>query len=172
MSAKEFKGIMIDGEQLASVLAYGNGERCLDFTTGKIVLADECPEAQTGDGRIALSQGKRYIRIPVFDEIRDELKARYDDWEFGDYEDNEELLPDNPEASKVREILGPLLDAEREPPEYKEWCDDMHSDLAAEESAFRWIASLRPTVMVGWFEDGLGVTQVYDPDQKEWVDAM
>ena len=47
----------------------------------------------------------------------------------------------------------------------------LHGDLAGEESAMKWIKGLRPEIMIGWFEDGLGVKRVYDPAAKEWVDA-
>jgi hypothetical protein len=171
MAQKEFKGIIVNGEQLTLALWRGKGEDCLDFITGSIVPASECPEGDIGEGRPALKRGKRYIRLPALEEIRQELKARYDNWEQGDYEDNDDLLPQRPEAQEIRELLRPDLDAIGQDPDYQESCDFLHEELAAEEAAQRWIASLRPTVMVGWAEDLLGVLLVYYPDVREWVYA-
>jgi hypothetical protein len=93
MAQNHFPGIVVNGQQLAQELACGTGERCLDMSSGNIVPAKDCPENEVGDGRPALRQGKRFVRIPCMDEIRQELKARYDDAESGSYEDSDELLP-------------------------------------------------------------------------------
>jgi hypothetical protein len=172
MTQKHFEGIVVNGAQLAQAIAYGKGDKCLDFNAGGIVPATDCPATDIGEGRPALKRGKRFIRIPTLDELCEELKARYDDWESGDYEDDDELLPNNPDAEAVRELLKPVIEAVRQDPGYQEYCEHLHQDLAAEETALHWIASLRPSVMVGWFEDGLGVTRVYDPAEKNWVDAV
>jgi len=172
MTQKLFVGIIVNGEQLALALASGSGDKCLDFVTGSIVPASECPEKDIGEGRPGLRKGKRFIRIPNLDEICTEWKARYDDWEYGDYKDNDELLPQTDEAEEVREMLWPWVEHVGQQPKYQEWCKWLNAELSKEATALRWIANLRPAVMVGWSEEGLGVTSVYDPAVKEWVDAM
>jgi hypothetical protein len=172
MTQKPFDLIVVDGEQLAREVAYGEGHNCLDFQTGGIVPAMGCAQTDIGEGRAALHNGKRFIRIPPCDEISKELKARYDDAEWGDYQNSDDLLPNNSEAEEVREIIKPIIKAARQDPGYRDYCDHLHEDLAAEETALRWIASLRPTVMVGLMEEGLGMTLVYDPADEQWNDAM
>jgi hypothetical protein len=171
MEPKEFVGIIVDSEQLSGEVSAGKGDKCLDFKTGNLVPATDCPDHETGEGRPAIRAGKRFIRIPNLDEVRLEIKAFLDDQEFGDYEDADELLPDTPGAKEIREAMAPMLEAMREDPEYKELCHYTHLDMAAEVAAQRWIAILRPPIMVGWFEDGFGVTQVYDPAVLDWVHA-
>ena len=172
MTPKQFEGIIVDGEQLAQEISSGKGDKCLDFVTGNLIPIDQCVQEGIGEGRPGLQQDKRYIRIPNLDEASTEMKARYDDWENGDYQDNTDLMPNNPKAAEIREMLKPLLEAVSKTPEYKEWCEVLHEDLAAKNSAMRWIASLRPKVMVGWKEEGLGVTHVYVPAVQSWVDSM
>jgi hypothetical protein len=159
----------IDIEELAGELRHGKGDRCLDFETGAIVRAEDCPEQATGEGRPALRQGKRFIRIPTFDDMCRADKERLDEMDWGDYEDATELLPEDPEAEEVRRALEPLFDAED--PDYREASEQLNGDVAAEGVALRWVASLRPSFAVGWLHEGIGITFVYDPERGGWVDV-
>jgi hypothetical protein len=168
MSSQLTVKVVINSEELALRIAFGQSDYCVDFQTGAIVPSSGCPEQDTGDGRPALHQGKRFIRIPAFDELQQEFKARYDEWEQGDYEDSTELLPGDASAGEMRGNLAPRLEAARQDPGYREWAQALHGDMAAEAAAMRWIAILRPSCLVGWYEEGIGVTQVYDPASGEW----
>jgi hypothetical protein len=177
MAQKKFEGIVVNGQQLAQVIAFGEGDRCLDLTTGDIVRAKDCPETDIGEERPALKSGKRFIRIPAFDEMRAELKARYDQCESLDHTDNDELPLNSPVLEEFRERIEPIIEAARQDSDAARQDSDydyenLHEDLGAEETALRWIANLRPIVMVGWSEDGFGVTRVYDPTEQKWMDAM
>jgi hypothetical protein len=143
--------IGIDGEELGRALSYRQSNRCLDFATGAIVPIENCPEYERGEGRAALRNGKRFIRIPVLDELRLELKAQYDKYDRADLEDDDSLSPQDEESLQIRELANRIL--------------------AEEETALAWIRSLEPNLWIGWVEDDLGVTQVWDPEKREWFDA-
>jgi hypothetical protein len=70
--------IRIDISELGYVLTSSESDHCLDFKTGAIVPRDACPDEDTGEGRPALRQGKRYIVIPANDEAYREIEERYD----------------------------------------------------------------------------------------------
>ncbi len=171
MTRKQFEGIIVNRDLLTQAVAYGTGDKCLDFVTGEIVLTASCAEADIGEARPGLKQGKRFIRIPMLDDLQKHFKTQYDEFEFGGHLDNDDVLPKNPQAEEMRELLRPLSDEIRQSTEYRESCELLHGDLAGEEAAMKWIEGLRPEVMIGWFEDGFGVKRVYDPAAKDWVDA-
>jgi hypothetical protein len=75
MQMAEFVGIDINS--LGYELSSGCGDKCVDFQTGVIVSAQDCPEAEIGEGRPGLKQGKRFIRIPSLDEVSAEFLAEY-----------------------------------------------------------------------------------------------
>jgi hypothetical protein len=81
-------------------------------------------------------------------------------------------LPEGHSAEVLRDLTRPTVEEMLEDPDYAEFNDYLHGDLAAEETARLWVANLRPEIRVGWFEDGFGVTQFYDPAVAEWVDAI
>jgi hypothetical protein len=55
-------------QEPSDALAHGKGGLCLDLTTRDSVSASGCPDAETGEGRPALGQGKRFVRIPSVEE--------------------------------------------------------------------------------------------------------
>lgn len=140
--------LYIDGCEPGCQLADGKGDRCLDLETGAIVPMEGCQPHETGEGRPALQQGKRFVRIPTFDELHQEFKARYDEME-------KEAAKDDASIPRTRD--------------YREWADFLNGEFAAEECAIRWIASLRPDRLVAWVDDDV-VTQVYDPATGKWDD--
>jgi hypothetical protein len=161
----------------------GQSNEYLDFETGKIVPASECPAEETGQGRAALHEGKRFIRIPAFDEAYDETlagDARRDylaaEKEFKKFqEERKNMTGLSPEVIKYMEegdaILDALLAREPEGPEKDalvaawnhpdillsdeeiEWREHMRAATSAVSIALRWIASLEPPFRVLWLDE-------------------
>jgi hypothetical protein len=155
--------LAVDGEALAKQFGYAEkSTHCLDFQTGKIVLAADCLQEETGDGRTALEEGKRFIRIPCRNEIQDEERVRFDRFEKEEEEHEDPRLNDS-EPYLVPEML--------DSPQSQEWSEDCRKQLSSEMIAQRWIASLKPGCRVGWSYKGLGVTKYYDPESHRWRDA-
>jgi hypothetical protein len=145
-------GIVI--QELGEALACGKGDRCLDLTTGAVVPAANCPDQETGEGRPALRQGKRFVRVPAFDELHQELKQQLDNAEAE--QDQEELLASEL-GGKENDFLG--------------WCDFLRGEEAQQQAALRWVANLRPDfkiAMVDELDDE--PLYVYDPERGDWVD--
>jgi hypothetical protein len=148
---RPFVSVIIDAEELARRVAHGKGDHCVDFVTGAIVRAEDCPEAETGEGRPALAQRKRFIRIPTLDDSWRQEKDSLNEADRG-----------------AKGLAGTV----KERSDYREWCEYLNQEMASENVAMRWLASLRPSRVVGLFEEGLGVTNVYDPLKGAWVEAM
>jgi hypothetical protein len=68
------EAITVNGDEITREMNHGKGDKCLDFHTGQVLPAMECPWDETGDGRLALQRGKRYIRIPRANELRDRFE--------------------------------------------------------------------------------------------------
>ena len=141
--------VAVEGSKLADAIAYGKGDQCFDFMTGKIVKLADCPEAETGESSRDLERGNRFIRIPTFDEMSEEIP----ELESHDDRCDEGAAKDMPDEDREHDI---------------EIASFLQKDLAAEECALLWIASLSPSMMVGWLEEGLGVSKVYDPETHQW----
>src|SRR5262249_7111847 len=118
-------------QELGAALESGKGDRCLDLTTGAVVPAASCPDQETGEGRPALRQGKRFVRVPAFDELHQELKRQLDNAQAE--QDQEELLSS---------------DLEGEEDDFLGYCDFLRGEEAQQRVALLWIASLRPDFKV------------------------
>ena len=73
---KRKKPIHIDLNELGMELVLGKGDKCLDRRTGDIVSAADCQADDIGEGRPGFRVGKRFIRIPQFDEAHIELSEQ------------------------------------------------------------------------------------------------
>jgi hypothetical protein len=142
--------IGIDIQELGHVLMYGKGDQCLDFLSGAIVAAADCPEAETGEARPALRNGKRFVRIPQFDELGEEIWERM-------------RAQDRKEERQAKGFLLPkdlhLLHA---------WNEVLRGDFTGEQIACRWIASLRPPMKIAWLIEDIPPGFFYNPDTGEW----
>jgi hypothetical protein len=114
------KRVDIDITELGLQLREGHGDKCLDFQTGTIVLAKDCSEVDSGEGRPALLQGKRFIRIPTLDEayceiLTDNTKRDYRaaEEEFERFKVERESLKAqlSPEAREVIEAADAAFEA-------------------------------------------------------------
>jgi hypothetical protein len=150
-------GVCIFDLGLALARSTGNkglhGEQCLDFETGLIVDKEDCPEDLVGEGRPGLHAGKRYIRIPVWDELWQQVKSGLDRAQRkADRKEVKYMTP-----KQRRDLLG-TFDYDRQ---YCAWI----------EVALRWLASLEPPFCIRWLEeDGEDVgSGYYDPDSRSWI---
>jgi hypothetical protein len=141
------QGIFIDGEKLTAEINRAESDRCLDMHTGRIVPAAECPKEETGDGHTALALMKRYIRIPIAGKLREQIAAAL-----------------NAEGSAGSTVLYVPTALHQE---FRKWLRAPSAAGAEEATARLWIASLRPSVPVGWMESDC-VAFVYDPKRGRW----
>jgi hypothetical protein len=147
-------GIVI--QDLGAALASGKGDHCLDLETGDVVRTAGCPEGETGEGRPALRTGKRFVRIPAFDELSQEFKRRLD---------NEQVPQDK---AWVRSEVENSADRD----EFLGWFDFLRQEGAEQEVALRWVASLRPDFKLAMVDESdAELLYLYDPGAGRWVDC-
>lgn len=119
----------------------------LDLHTGQIVHRQHVAASEAGQGRGAVAEGKRYIRVPFLNELAMSMPA--------------------PPAAD-------LAAAFPNDPERQELVREGHK---VEMAAKAWLASLQPPVTIEWFDgistDAAGrwqgpTLEVYDPALGEW----
>lgn len=151
-------------QHLGRNLASGKGNYFLDCKTGKMLDFKELTgkEAECGEGRPAVAQGKRFIRIPSLDEMYAELKKQVD----------------NVEAPEDEAFARFELFSKKDRADFLEFCDFMRGEQAEGEMALRWISSLRPPFQVEMMDeltedepDDPCILGRYDPGSHKWSDA-
>jgi hypothetical protein len=159
------KPLRIIIQNLGRILAEGEGKFYLDLKTGKILRFEELVgrEAEAGEARPAVKQGKRFIRIPAWDELFMELKTQRDKAE----RDRDEKFANN--------ILPP---SQRE--DFLQYSDEIREEQTQGNMALNWIASLRPPFPVEMVDE-MGefgsahstdedIVCRYDPESGTWSD--
>jgi len=145
-------------QDLGRDLANGKGEYCLDLETGNLLGWEEVAgRDDAGEGRPAVQAGKRYIRIPPFDELYQSEKDLYDRIEV---------------PGTRRWARNHLPDSERD--DFLEWDDYMQGEQVAGNLALNWISSLRPPISVLMVDELDGETEwcLYDPATGKWEDLV
>src|SRR5579871_5706997 len=118
-------------QDLGRCLRTGEGKFCLDLVKGEILPWESVSERDdAGEGRPALKGGKRYLRIPAFDEMFAELKKRHADAERELDKEEAKTLP----KDRQSDFLG--------------FSDILREEGSEQEMALRWIASLHPSFAV------------------------
>jgi hypothetical protein len=140
---------------LAQEIASGNGSKFFDLETGDVVGEADCPEGARGVGRPAVKDGKRFIKIPVFDDLcKSESK----------------ILEDK--CSKLAKMVGhnrPGIN----PRNQEEWDLLWECSTAPDpyqEVARRWIASLQPPFHIALKDEDDFVVFEYHPETNQWTD--
>lgn len=145
-----------------AVRSAATGGMCLDWLTGAIVPADDCPADDTGDGRAGVAQDKRFLRIPDLTERQQELRSQWDHPSAEDYGEVRVLTQGGAWRA--------LTQAERE--ELASYArDEIILPAAAEGAVRNWIEALRPPRGIILYEEGQGPVLAYDPEQGKWLDA-
>jgi len=126
--------------------------------TGAVVPEAGCPPHQVGNDRLAVSSGKRFIRIPQLEDsvatharwLAEELELQL----LASVPDHVRRICSNGSQARMRQALAELA----------------HT-LACDKVAQHWLAALEPDIELQWIDAEGFRTKVYDPQQCAWVDA-
>ena len=147
--------LRIDGEHLATTVGESESNMCLDTESGRLLSKSACPDDETGYGRPAVKDGKRYIIIPSLDELVQE----------GVWQGHQ--MEKRAEQEAQEEVR---LDSD---PAYREFSNTCIEMNAMEMIARNWLATLQLPSRIAWIDTALGgingnILMVYDSTEGEW----
>jgi hypothetical protein len=202
---EEWKEALLKNARLKIVLQdlgralMGTHPFCLDLTTGAVVPAAGCPQEETGEGRPALQQGKRFLRLPALDEAflefvergeqaegeaerkflnKDYPKGTSDDWSAWCAAVRDEIKATCPPEewhdliAVCRRLRNEAQDLVEEREKIRGWFRFLREEESAQKLALRWVACLRPEFPVLMVDecDDEPLFQ-FDPKSGRWVEV-